>query len=232
MSDDRDIFEREILPLFEEFRGEWLQEARATAAMLGSSGREITINDVRALCPPPEDVDPRVMGAVFTRKCWTLVRYERSNRATCHNRPVGVFRIKRPSMSPPTITADNISHRIDQYIKLRDKIKELDDAHKAKMKPYMEALETMNNALLDHLNRIGTDSTTAKGIGTVYRTKRVTATLADPEEFRRHVIGSEAWDLIDWRANKTAVTAHIDEHELPPPGVNYSVTYVAGVRRS
>jgi hypothetical protein len=89
------LFDQIVLPLFEEHRSDWLENARAAARRLARTRREITINDVRAECPPPDHIDPRVMGAVFRpAKDWQLVRYERSNRTTCHNRPVGVFRFR------------------------------------------------------------------------------------------------------------------------------------------
>ena len=87
----KDLFEQTVLPLFEQHRAEWLAEARMVALKLGEQQAEVTINDVREISPPPPDIDPRVMGAVFLRRDWVLIRHERSNRATCHNRPVGVF---------------------------------------------------------------------------------------------------------------------------------------------
>lgn len=94
MSEQRDLFERQVLPLFEEHRSDWLERARAIARQIGLQRVEVTINDVRAVCPPPAGVDPRVMGAVFMRSEWKLLRHERSTRATCHNRPVGVFSLR------------------------------------------------------------------------------------------------------------------------------------------
>lgn len=89
------LFDTQVLPLFEETREAWLERARATARELASGGRSITIDDVREKCPPPEGVDPRVMGAVFRPiKDWEVVGYERSSRASCHNRPVARHRLK------------------------------------------------------------------------------------------------------------------------------------------
>jgi len=92
---NKQIFEQEVLPLFEETRKEWLARARRVAFQIGLQQKEVTINDVRAVIPPPEEVDPRVMGAVFVRQDWILLRRERSNRKRCHNRPIGVFTLKR-----------------------------------------------------------------------------------------------------------------------------------------
>jgi hypothetical protein len=88
------LFDAEVLPRFEALRAEWLEEARAIARRLGADGSTLTVDDVRRLCPPPQGIDPRVMGALFTKSEWVCVGYRRSSRGICHNRPVGVFRLK------------------------------------------------------------------------------------------------------------------------------------------
>jgi len=88
------IFEQSVLPLYEATRTEWLQQARAAAYAIGSDGCAITINDVRRVCPPPVDVDPRIMGAVFLRKYWQKIGYLNSNRNQCHGRPVAIYELK------------------------------------------------------------------------------------------------------------------------------------------
>jgi hypothetical protein len=85
-------FEQSILPLFEEHRAAWLEEARSAAYKIGCTGGTVTINDVRRVCPPPVDVDPRVMGGVFLRSTWRKVGYLSSSRA--HGRPVVIFQLK------------------------------------------------------------------------------------------------------------------------------------------
>lgn len=90
----RQIFDQQVLPLFEESRAQWLAAARAAAEKLGCEQATVTIDDVREKCPPPVNIDPRANGAVFTRKHWELVGYRQSDRTTCHGRPIGVFRLK------------------------------------------------------------------------------------------------------------------------------------------
>ncbi|WP_407531020.1 hypothetical protein [Methylobacterium oryzisoli] len=85
-------FESQILPLYEEHRADWLAYARRKAVELGKDGRTVTIDDVRAVAPPPLFLDPRVCGAVFIRSEWEKVGYLNSGRAICHGRPVAVFR--------------------------------------------------------------------------------------------------------------------------------------------
>ncbi|KRQ07508.1 hypothetical protein [Bradyrhizobium manausense] len=75
-------------------------------------------------------------------------------------------------------------------------------------------------------NSVATDA------GTVYRSEKKSASLADAQAFMDYVIQNNAWDLIDRKANVTAVEDFINQHNAPPPGVNWSSTFVAGVRRS
>jgi hypothetical protein len=127
--------------------------------------------------------------------------------------------------------AIDIAKRVDQYVKLRDKIKQMEDEFDQVIKPYKEALEQLNSLLLDHLNTTNQDS--AKTVaGTVYRSERVTASLADAAAFRRFVIGGELWDLADWKANATTVQQFNSENGALPPGVNLNRMYKVGVRRS
>lgn len=90
-----DLFAANIQPLFEEHRAEFLETARAVARALAFERGEITIDDVREHCAPPPNVDPRVMGAVFRTDDFEAVGYRKSNRSTCHHRPVAVFRLAR-----------------------------------------------------------------------------------------------------------------------------------------
>ena len=55
---------------------------------------EVTIDDVRSLCPPPADADPRIMGSVFLIPDFERVGYRNSGRAACHGRTIGVFRLR------------------------------------------------------------------------------------------------------------------------------------------
>jgi hypothetical protein len=125
----------------------------------------------------------------------------------------------------------DIAKRIGQFVKLRDKINEIKKQQKEFLKPYNETLEQLNGVLLAHLNTVNGNSVSTDA-GTAYRSEKKAASLADPEAFRKFVIANQLFDLIDWKANVTAVEDYINEKELPPPGVNYSSTFVAGVRRS
>ena len=125
----------------------------------------------------------------------------------------------------------DIGKRVEQFVKLRDLIKSRDDEHKKAMKPLRETLELLNSVLLSHLNDMGGNSI-ATDAGTAYRTEKKSASLADSEAFMDYVIANQAFDLLDRKANVTAVEEHIKENDAPPPGVNFSSTFVVGVRRA
>lgn len=124
----------------------------------------------------------------------------------------------------------DINKRVEQYIKLRDLIASKDEAHKLAMAPYRETLEQLNCALLAHLNQIGGDSVRTES-GTVYKTEKRSASLADKSAFWAHVVVNAEWELLDWKANAPAVADYVEKHNTLPPGVNFNVTHVVGVRR-
>lgn len=122
---------------------------------------------------------------------------------------------------------------IAEYIALRDAKKAADDTYKAWVEAnYGNRMEELEGILLDTLNKMDVQSLSGPdGTGTVYKKLTTSVTIADATEFRRHVIGIEGWDLIDWRANKTGIQELLDKEEPLPPGVNYSQFYTVGIRK-
>lgn len=126
----------------------------------------------------------------------------------------------------------DIKGRVAQYIALNDKIKNIEKEQKEFLKPYKVALEQLNEVLLQHLNDIKSDSASVNGVGTVYRRAQTSASLADASAFMDFVIEHRMWDLLDRKANVTAVQDYMKEHEGElPPGVNFNKQFKAGVRR-
>jgi len=124
----------------------------------------------------------------------------------------------------------DISVRVAQYVKLRDLIKVKEKEFKEALDPYKKALEDLNSVLLNHLNQVGANNVNTDN-GTVYRTEKKSASLVDPKAFMDYVITNESWDLLDRKANVTAVAEFIKEQGTQPPGVNFSSAFVVGVRR-
>lgn len=90
----RKIFDTDVLPLFEATRADWLKRARLTARYLARKHGSVNINQVRAECPPPDGIDPRVLGAVFTKAEFECVGFINSDRRTCHGRPIREFKLR------------------------------------------------------------------------------------------------------------------------------------------
>lgn len=88
-------FENSIAPLFERGKSSsWLEAARNFAIELGRKNPYVTIDMVREECPPPDEIDPRIMGVVFTKKIWERVGYTSGSRSVSHGRPICQFRLK------------------------------------------------------------------------------------------------------------------------------------------
>jgi hypothetical protein len=144
-------------------------------------------------------------------------------------------------VAPPLVPAIDINKRTEQFVKLRDKIRDIKEKHKAELKPYNEALEKLGNMLLDHLNQIGVESVRADA-GTPHKVIERSASIADRDAFWTWVVTQGKFEFLDYKANVTAVRGFIDEQiekakEDPaavptaPPGVNYSEKYKIGVLR-
>lgn len=120
---------------------------------------------------------------------------------------------------------------VTEFIKLRDAKKQFEEMAAEKSKQlYGDRMAEIEIQLLDILNELGVDSIAGKG-GTAYRKVSTSVTIADAREFRRHVIGSEAWDLADWRANKTIINEMVEQGLEVPPGVNRTTFATVGIRR-
>lgn len=124
----------------------------------------------------------------------------------------------------------DVGKRVEQYVGLRDRIKALNDAHDVKTKPFREMLEKLGNDLHKYLLDSHQDSAATEN-GTAYLTTTASATIADGAAFREFVIDQALWDMLDWKANKTAVEEYAKEYNALPPGVNFSRVQKIGVRR-
>ncbi len=85
----------EALDLLEEKRHEWIALARKYAFNLLSrrglhqTNPVVTSDDLWALCPPPSEINPKVMGAVFRKNAgFKPVGYVPSKRKQAHARPI------------------------------------------------------------------------------------------------------------------------------------------------
>ena len=136
------------------------------------------------------------------------------------------------SAAPQSETVEDVAKRVQQYVAVRDRLKEIEDEHQKRRQPLLEIQNLLAGLLQEALQKAGANSI-ATPSGTCYETTQHSATVADPEAFMQFVIENKAWELLDRKANKTAVRDYATEHAgRLPPGVNLSSIKTVGVRRS
>lgn len=132
--------------------------------------------------------------------------------------------------APSTPTVD-VEKRVGQFVKLRDKKAEIEERHKEELKPINAALELLKQELAKGLDALNVDSAKT-ACGTVSFSAKASAALADKSAFWTYVVTTGQFDLIDYKANVTAVKEHIEKNQgQAPPGVNFTVFRDVGVRR-
>jgi hypothetical protein len=123
--------------------------------------------------------------------------------------------------------AFDVANRTLQLRTIRQKMKAIKEKHEQELAPYADLEARLMGEIFQFL--VDTNQQNAKTVnGTVYKIQKITYPLEDVGAFKRHVIGMEAWDLLDWRANKTACDTFRLQHggemkdgilvggELPP----------------
>jgi hypothetical protein len=130
----------------------------------------------------------------------------------------------------PTPVTPKVEKLIANYILIRDKIKEIGERHSKELEEYVAVQNSLTGVLQEFMETSGCDSIKTKK-GTCYSSTRYTASLADPKAFMDFVIANSNFDMLDRRANTTAVKEYVKEHNQLPPGVNMSAIKTVGVRR-
>lgn len=125
----------------------------------------------------------------------------------------------------------DINKLVGNYVKLRDKIKELKAEQEKFLAPFVETMNAISAKLQEVLDAANAKSIKTSG-GTVYASTRYSASLEDPDAFMKFVISNSNWDLLDRKANANACRDYIEENKVKPPGVNLSAIRTIGVRRA
>lgn len=122
---------------------------------------------------------------------------------------------------------------IAEYVDLRDRKTEATARVAEFMQMnFQQRIDEIELTLLETLNAQGADSIKSAH-GTAFKRIETSVTVADASEFKRHVIGTESWDLLDIRANKTAVKGFVEANDGKlPPGINMTQDTVISVRRN
>ena len=112
---------------------------------------------------------------------------------------------------------------VGQVVKMvREVEARIAEIKKAQIDPLEQFADELRDQLLDFLNSVGARNFKTD-FGTAYIADKESFKVEDQSEFKRHVIGTESWSLIDWRANRTAVKEFEKTEQALPPGMNKTV---------
>jgi hypothetical protein len=124
---------------------------------------------------------------------------------------------------------------VGHYIKLRDWVKEQEDALKKKLALAKLEMAKIEGEISEFLRQTKQNSGTAD-TGTFYLSEKNSASISDKAEFRRFVFSlgdPDWWDLVDLRANANVVEEFAKSHDgTLPPGVNFQKVETIHVNRS
>lgn len=108
--------------------------------------------------------------------------------------------------------SEDLDLQITNFIAVRDELAAIDkkwEAERAEMAGYKNRLEGRIQAILESHNQ---ESARTKS-GTAYFTRKWSAPLADPQAFMDYVVNSGEFDLLERRANVTAVKQYVEDHQ-------------------
>jgi hypothetical protein len=131
---------------------------------------------------------------------------------------------------PLHTTPGKLDLRVEQFIKLREKKRVLKEQYEQANKPLTEMENLLSASIMTLLNELGAENVRTRH-GTCFKTTRTNASLADPDAFMQHVIKNEQFELLDRKANTTAVKAYLADHGELPPGVNLNSMQTIGVHK-
>lgn len=130
----------------------------------------------------------------------------------------------------PTPPAIDVEKRVGQFVMLRDMKAQVQEKHKAELKPITDTMEMIKDELKQALQNVNADNMKTSE-GTVSLLTKVSASAADIDAFWTWIITQGAFDMLDKKPNVTAITEYVKQNGSPPPGVNYNVFLDVGVRR-
>ena len=125
-------------------------------------------------------------------------------------------------------TKFDVSAKTLMLRKIRIKMKEIKDRHEAELADFKDFEAKLMGEIIAFLQATKQQSAKNKN-GTPYLLPKVSYSVEDQQEYKRHVIGSEAWDLLTWGCAKEAADAYVAANNAPPPGVKRNALVTLGV---
>jgi hypothetical protein len=123
------------------------------------------------------------------------------------------------------------SELITSYIRIRDRKREMETAHKEALKPFNQTLAQIEIALAKVMDDTGLENLPG-GDGTAYRAVRSSVVVSDWDAFMGWVKETGAWHLLEHRAAKTAVEEVLAETNELPPGISLSREVAVQIRKN
>lgn len=120
---------------------------------------------------------------------------------------------------------------IERYLQLRNTKLSLVAEHEVQLKPYNEALETLELALLDWLNQNGLDNFKSPH-GTAFKKIHTGVKMFDRESLIDFVRETDDFGVFTNNLTKEWVKDYVETHKTAPPGVEVSTFTVVNVRKS
>jgi hypothetical protein len=132
-----------------------------------------------------------------------------------------------------SVTADQL---VAKYVELRDRCTAAKKKYEAEIAPWKDGMEKLEGHLQQMLDATGANSMNTDH-GTIFRTYKESATVADWDAFMAYIQNNDEWGLLERRVSKTYVKELMDEQRdgsyrnPPPPGVNFVRLAAVQVRR-
>lgn len=120
---------------------------------------------------------------------------------------------------------------VKSYVTLRDKKRDLEAQHKAKLTPLDDALDKLNAALNIKMNALGGTSLRTE-FGTVIVSVKQEAQIGDWAAFHSFVAESGRFDMLQRRVSSGVVVDYTKEIGEAPPGVTIQSARSVSVRAS
>lgn len=133
------------------------------------------------------------------------------------------------TVSPPPPV--DVEKRVGQFVMLRNMKAELKAKHESEMKPITETMEMIKDELKAALQSVHADNMKTSS-GTVSLTTKYSASAADLDMFWTWVVTQAEFDMLDKKPNVTAIREYVEQHGVPPPGVNFTSFQDIGVRKA
>jgi len=118
---------------------------------------------------------------------------------------------------------------VKKYIELREECERIEAEAKKKVADIRQKMHDIELWLTAKAKEDGLETIKTPD-GTGYWSTHYSATVADADTFKRYVIDTQSFDLLETRPSRSAVKAFVEAYHEPPPGINFSAVRVFNVR--